>query len=471
MINNIIDFLNINDSDIILSEYNEIGSTKYLTIEKKLKPEYCPVCGRRMHSKGIYIRTVKHPVLQNGFNVILKVKQRKWKCPNEDCNTLINDSFSFLSKNAQTTNLIPYNVVMALKDINLTLKQVADRFNISDNTVRHYLLQYVDIPRKELPEYLSIDEVYMNIDNDHKYVMVLMDFKTKKLVDLVISRREKDTSSYFLNIPLEERNKVKFVICDMYNPYTNFASRYFKYALTIVDSFHVISWLINELNKYIYRIRKRFSEQNKAELDEKNYRTNKNYKTTRKSKEMYILDKYRWVLLKNRDNIKYSTNKFYDGFLFEYLDTYDIEKKFLSLDKNFEYLRDMKELYISFNNRNIGKPEAARAELTELLKTYDESSNYMAHQFSKLLKKYFNEIVNSFNVIHSIDEEGNEIIRRLSNGPMESFNRNPKTYKRNSRGNSDFELTRLRIMLADDPDAPILAVPKKLNTIIKKPKK
>ncbi|WP_462348812.1 transposase [Holdemanella biformis] len=39
-----------------------------------------------------------------------------------------------------------------------------------------------------------------------------------------------------------------------------------------------------------------------------------------------------------------------------------------------------------------------------------------------------------------------EYYARLSNGPMKSFNRKPKDLKRDSRGFSDFNYTRYRIL-------------------------
>lgn len=139
-----------------------------------------------MYSKGQNIRTVKHPILQNGFKVILKVTQRRWKCTNKECFYTINDQFSFLSKNAQTTNFIPYHIIFDLKDINLTVTQVDNRYNLSDNTVSNYLLRYVEMPRKLLSEYLSVDEVFLDIDDNHKYALVLMDFMTKKIIDIYL---------------------------------------------------------------------------------------------------------------------------------------------------------------------------------------------------------------------------------------------------------------------------------------------
>ena len=56
------------------------------------------------------------------------------------------------------------------------------------------------------------------------------------------------------------------------------------------------------------------------------------------------------------------------------------------------------------------------------------------------------------------DNNGNE--RRLSNGPMEGYNRTPKDFKRNSRGLSNFEYARSRLIWANRKNESILAIPK-----------
>ena len=57
-----------------------------LVIRLEYPPEakFCPVCGFRMHSKGVYIRTVNHQILQDGRKLVLKLHQHKWKCQNTD---------------------------------------------------------------------------------------------------------------------------------------------------------------------------------------------------------------------------------------------------------------------------------------------------------------------------------------------------------------------------------------------------
>ena len=55
---------------------------------------------------------------------------------------------------------------------------------------------------------------------------------------------------------------------------------------------------------------------------------------------------------------------------------------------------------------------------------------------------------------------------RLSNGPMESFNRKVKTLKRNNRGIKDFNKARTRILYSENPDTPF----KNVNIISPKTK-
>lgn len=467
MTNDIIEFLELKDNGLITTDIIIKGSTKFIYLEKELTPVFCPTCSSRMHSKGCLLRTIKHPILQDGYQLILKVKQRRWICQNESCKHQCNDFFSFVGKNKQTTNFVPYMVLNELKNLNHSVRDVAKRFNLSDTTVHNYLLQYLDISRKPLPKYLSIDEVFLNLDDEHKYVLVLLNFETKELVDLVESRKQEDTRKYFYNIPLEERKSVEFIICDMYNPYINYSISYFRYAKVIIDSFHVVSWLINKLNIYINTVKKKQLEYDHKRLNEKNYKTNKTNETIVESNEVYILKKYRWALLKNNEDIQYSSNSFYEKKLCRYVNTYEIIDLFLAIDSHFPKLRSLKELYIDFNKRNKGKPESAKSELLEIIQLYEASKESIFNDFSKLLRKHYNEIINSFEVIHQVDNDGNEIIRRLSNGPIESFNRKPKDYKRNSRGVNSFEVTRARVFLATNDNISFLATPKPLNDVKK----
>ena len=51
--NNITDLLDLEDSDIKISDVIIEGQTKTLIIETPPVASYCPICGFRMHSRGV----------------------------------------------------------------------------------------------------------------------------------------------------------------------------------------------------------------------------------------------------------------------------------------------------------------------------------------------------------------------------------------------------------------------------------
>lgn len=157
-------------------------------------------------------------------------------------------------------------------------------------------MRYVDLPRKPLTKYICIDEVYLNLSPSCKYALVIMDFLTGDILDIIESRRQEYTKSYFLSIPKEERNKVEYLCCDMYDPYTNYTKTYFTNAEVITDSFHVLQWLIRLIRNYINSVKKKYQERDRKRLKDKNELTNIDNKSIEESDEVYILKKASWVI-------------------------------------------------------------------------------------------------------------------------------------------------------------------------------
>lgn len=469
MQNDIINFLNIEDKDVIVTNIVVKEREKEIYIEKLLKPEYCPLCSSKMYSKGIYKRVINHPILQDGFKLKLIVSQRKWRCTNSQCNLYFNDQFNFISKGKQSSNITPYLILNEMKNINVSTADVAKRFNVSDTAVHYTFLQYLDIKRLPLPEILSIDEVHLDMDYKHKYVLVLMDFKTGDIVDILPNRWEETTSAYFNGIPKEERDKVKYLICDMYNPYINYTKRYFHKSIALIDSFHVVAWMNSKINAYINAVKKKYQERDKKLYEEKIRQQNKTLnedemkKQIPVSKEVYLLNNFKWILLQNVDNIEYKYERKYNSKLDMYINTYDYEKLFFELDDNFKTIRILKEKYIEFNNSKEKDHLKLEKQLDELITEYSKCSLYIFRDFSDTLKKHKKEIINSF--IYIKDDDNNE--RRLSNGPIEGYNRIPKDFKRNARGFNNFEYVRSRLIWSNRKNEAILAIPKSKEEVYK----
>ncbi|MEF2782464.1 MAG: transposase [Clostridium sp.] len=439
------------------------GPIKTITISTKPKPMFCPHCNSIMHSKGIYTRSVRHPVLQDGTQIILKVKQRRWKCTGEYCTCSINEEFPFLERHRQTTNTTPFMILNAMKDLNRSTASIAQQYNVSDTYVHDIFTAYVDLKRLPLPIYLSVDEVFLNFAPDMKYQLVLMDFKTNQIVDILPNRYQSTFENYLLRIPLEERLNVRYFISDAYSPYFSMCKMYFPNAVHILDSFHDIQAIIVKINNYINTILRAYQEKDKRRLEVKNHYTNSENKTIKESQEVILLRNYRWIILKNNDDITYSYKPHYHKSLKMYLTTGQIEDMFFKLHPNFLTIRVLKEKYIQFNKQNYSSSEETAKALDVLIAEYANCDITIFRDFSVFLSRFREPIIHSFNetlVSRNNRNQRIELLSRLSNGPMEGFNRLPKDLKRLTRGMNNFDYNRNRILWATRINPPIRSIPK-----------
>lgn len=451
--NNITNLLDLEDPDIIISETSIQGQVKTITLETKPVAHFCPSCGLRMYSRGVKERTINHPVLQDGYSLILILKQRRWRCTNPECRYDIAESFKFVSRNRRTTNASDMLIVEAYKNLMETSASIAKRFHVSDSHVHEVFDRYVKLDRLPLTDAISVDEVYIDADKDCHYALIIQDFHTGDPIDMLRSRRNGVTEPYFASLPIEERNQVKYLISDMYNPYIAYVDKYFPNAVPVVDSFHVIQWIIRSIDAYIRQLLKKFRQRD-SELQEKLSLEQQRPVSLPVSNEVYLLQKYRWLILSNQSGITYHSDPRMDSHYHSLMNTYDYERALFSIDPNLQEFREAKEKYVLFNSRNGGDPIRARTELHELIQEYESSHHEMFRTFAGLLKKYEDPIINSFIMVEKVGK-GNIYNARLSNGPIESINRKVKDLKRLGRGFSNFDHFRNRFLYATR-SAPVL---------------
>ena len=185
----------------------------------------------------------------------------------------------------------------------------------------------------------------------------------------------------------------------------------------------------------------------------------------RESKEVYLLKNFRWLVLKNHSAINYSRRPFFDSKFNAYMHTSDYERELFNLDPFLKEYRDLKEQYITFNERYSGDSKAARPELISLIQIYRGSPHEIFREIAIMLDTHKEAILNSFTMSERIDRDGTIYRSRLSNGPMESLNRVPKDMKRSARGYHNFDHIRNRFLFSQRKDAPIRAVPKPIKEI------
>lgn len=406
-----------------------------------------------MHSRGVKSRKIKHPILQDNYSLILILKQRRWRCSNPECRYDTSESFKFVNRQRRTTNATDMLIVNAYRNLLETSASIAKHFNVSDTYAHEVFNRYVKLDILPLTDAISIDEVYLDMDDNCKYALIIQDFHTGDPIDLLRSRRVSVTESYLTSIPPEERNGVKYLISDMYNQYIDYVDKYFPNAVPVVDSFHVIQWIIRMIDNHIRQLLKYYRQRDCERQEQLSLEEGRPISLPI-SDEVYLLKKYRWLILANQDNIHYHSEPRVDQHFHVLMNTYDYEDAIFHIDNKLKDYRELKEMYVRFNSRNAGNPTAAREELIELIAFYANSEHSMFRDFADLLERYQDPIVNSFVMVEKMGN-GKIYNSRLSNGPIESINRKVKDLKRLGRGFRNFEHFRNRFLYAART-APIL---------------
>lgn len=446
--NDITKLLDLEDQSIQATNVEIAGKNKVITIETTPTPHFCPLCGSRMYSKGVRNRTIRHPLLQGNYCLMLLLKQRRWRCTNINCKYESDEHFRFVNRYRRITNATELLVVDAFRNPSDSAARIANRFHISDTEALEIFDRFVDMKRLPLTDIISVDEVYINMDPKHKYALVLQDFHTGDPIDLLVSRRNDVTEPYFTMLPREEKARVKYLISDMYNPYISYVSKYFPNAVSVVDSFHVIQWIIHQLDLFLRRLLKEYKAR-----DEKHWAEKKvdnpllEHRRMPTSDEVYLLQHYRWLLLSNQEYVSYRGKLKYDKHFRRYMSISDYEDLFFALHPNIKPYRDLKEVYIRFNTKYAGDPDRASVELENVIDSYQYSDYRIFQDFAEVLIQYKRPILNSFILTQKITTKG-ICESRLSNGPIESMNRKVKDMVRLCRGFPNFDHLRNRFLFS-----------------------
>lgn len=444
--NSITELLDLEDSDIFISDIQIEGQLKKISLETHPSQHFCPCCGFRMHSRGIKTRTISHPILQDGYELLLLLKQRRWRCTNPDCRYETNEEFRFVNRNRRCTNATDMMIVLSFRDLSESAASIAKRFHTSDTHVLDIFDRYVKLDRLPLTDIISVDEVYTDMEKDCKYALVIQDFYTGDPIDILRSRRSKVTEPYFVSIPIEERNRVKYLLSDMYNPYVAFVDKYFPNAVSVIDAFHVVQWIVHAIDMYIRQLERGFRKRDR-EKEERLSAEQGRPISLPQSDEVYLLKKYRWLILSNQDHVFYHADARIDPHFRCYMNTYDYEAALFRIAPRLKKLRDLKEIYIRFNSRNAGQPLRAAEEIEDIIDQYFQCGEDIFVDFALLLCKYKEPILNSFVMVEK-NGPGGIYDSRLSNGPIESLNRKLKDLKRLGRGFRNFEHFRNRFLYA-----------------------
>jgi len=382
-INKLIDLKEVKIKNII-HKYDSVD----IFIETKAKFHTCPSCGsqtKRIHDyRKQKIKDL--PLQMKHCNLILK--KRRYLCK---CGKKFSESYDFLARYQQRSTRLTKFIVNELRSM-VTIKDVALKANVSSTTVTR-ILDTIHYGSPPLKDSISIDEFKGNADTG-KYQCIVVNPKQKYIMDILPNRTQAHLVTYFKSINRSDRHRVKFFVCDMWQPYVDLARIYYPNAQIIIDKYH----FIRQVTWAIENVRKRLQKSMPANL-------RKYYKRSHK----LILSRYQ--------NLKVEHKKACDLMLH-----YNDDLRLAHMLKEWFYEICQEPKY-----------SIQRTQFYDWIKNAESCGISEFEKCATTYRHWGKEILNAFKY-------------GLTNGPTEGFNNKIKVLKRISFGIRDFNRFRTRIL-------------------------
>lgn len=433
------------DPDI--AEHIDIGYREHILhifIRLRKVPHICPICQTRTVQVSNYVtKTINHSVI-NTAPCVIDYHARRFKC--HCCNKTFYENNPFSNHGERSSVATVYLVLQDLKKITETYSAVAQRYHMSTSTVINIFDSHVSFTGMSLPEYLSIDEVFIPTDEGNRYLCVLIDFRTQQIVDILPSRKKDYLISYFSLIPREERLNVKLVSSDMWNTYQIVAQTMLPASKFCVDRFHLLQELSRQFNHV------RIAVMNSNARIKEHYRKTKRERVLLPDEECqyrtacinyYALKKFSWLFYPSSDNLlDPNREKKYNRVFARYMNFSDIYDYIIHIDSDLEEMIDFKYAIESFYKTST--LENARDSLSEIISMHRNSHIKEIRHYAGTLAQWKEGIVNSFTLVDG---------KRINNSRIEGVNKKLKTLKRNANGFKNFERFKTRAAYCINNDA------------------
>jgi len=376
------------------------------------KHPICPYCGADTSSKGLLTYTFKTQDIA-GLKTIVNWKRRRYKC--RDCHRTFSEDNIFTPDGMHSTFSMVDQIMKDLGDISINLKTIALRAHVSIPTVELYADSYLRIPRQFLPEYLGIDELYSDMAlKNSSYLCVMVDNKARILNEVIQSRSKRELSTYFENIPLSERQRVKIVTMDMWQPYKDVVKKYLPNAIVAVDPFHVIEHLTSGFSRLRIDIMNRYEKGSRA---------------------YYLLKTWHKLLGTDYD---LDNEPKYNSFFRQKLNYRNLYDQLLEIDPVLTLAYHLKEVFRNFNRTAI-YPSCIN-EITSILDAFISADIPAYKDFLTSITNWKEEYLNSFR--RPYDD------RKQSNALSEYMNSRLRVLINVSNGLSNFPRFRARALYA-----------------------
>lgn len=234
-----------------VTKVKDFGNHIEMHLNSTKKHAVCPCCGARVSKIHDYRSQKVKDLSLFDKKVLLVLRKRRFKC---SCGKQFTENYSFLPRYHRYTQRLMLKVLEDLKQV-ISFTDVSKRYDMSITTVLR-IFDVIKYPTPTtMPTALSIDEFKGNTWGE-KYQVILTDAQNKQVIDILPERFTNKLSTYFKE---KDRSNTKYFISDMWKPFKEVQSVYFKNSYHIVDKYHYVRQVIWAFEKVRKAEQKRLS--------------------------------------------------------------------------------------------------------------------------------------------------------------------------------------------------------------------
>jgi transposase len=237
----------LNLPGIIVESSLEEGKLLILSVSKAKKSAVCPNCGKTSDKLHQNQKHLVKDLPMGEREIILNVNRRRFKC--KKCQTTFSEKLDFVGHKKGYTHR--YAEKIAQEVIASDVSNVAKNNGLSNDEVNSMLSEVakrvMPIDVKNLKR-LGIDEISL-VKGQGKFIVVLVDIDTGKLIGLVKERKQKEIEAEMKKWGQEVLTQIEEVSIDMTGNYKSLVKKICPNASVTVDRFHVAKIVHNELNQ------------------------------------------------------------------------------------------------------------------------------------------------------------------------------------------------------------------------------
>ncbi len=174
------------------------------------------------------------------------IKYTRCKC--NDCSATFTPKLTGIKKYNKHLDHTKERILAAFRSMKTFEKIAKENLLTKSRVIQIFDEEYKYISALPLPKVMCLDEIKFSTDFDSKYVLVISDFTTGDIVDILPSRKINVMREYFAS-RYDELKNVKYLVTDMYAGFQTIHNMYFSKIPHVIDLFHVIQDLSRAVNK------------------------------------------------------------------------------------------------------------------------------------------------------------------------------------------------------------------------------